>query len=189
VLIIEDEPVIAMDLEGLLKDLGHRVVSIARTHTEAMVAMSRREPGLILADIQLADGSSGLDAVNEILEHCEVPVVFITAYPERLLTGERPEPFSLSSSRIGRRRCGLSSARRCSSNAPRMHQARPNPRSDGRCAAIRTQPERRGSRQDLRIRAHASAPARGGHNHHWIYAADLSGMLEGLIKTRELAPQ
>jgi CheY-like chemotaxis protein len=92
VLIIEDEPVIAMDLEALVEDLGHRVVFIARTHAEAIAAISRHKPGLVLADIQLADGSSGLDAVNEILEHCEVPVVFITAYPERLLTGERPEP-------------------------------------------------------------------------------------------------
>ena len=92
VLIIEDEPVIAMDLEQLVEDLGHRVVFIARTHAEAIAAISRHKPGLVLADIQLADGSSGVDAVNEILEECEVPVVFITAYPERLLTGERPEP-------------------------------------------------------------------------------------------------
>ena len=42
--------------------------------------------------IQLADGSSGLEAVNEILQSFDVPVIFITAYPERLLTGSRPEP-------------------------------------------------------------------------------------------------
>jgi DNA-binding LytR/AlgR family response regulator len=48
---------------------------------------------MILADIQLADKSSGIDAVNEILaELGDRPVVFITAFPERLLTGERPEP-------------------------------------------------------------------------------------------------
>ena len=47
---------------------------------------------MILADIQLADGSSGLEAVNEILTKFDVPVIFITAYPERLLTGARPEP-------------------------------------------------------------------------------------------------
>lgn len=92
VLIIEDEPVIAMDLEALVEDLGHRVVFIARTHGEALAAIANHLPGLVLADIHLADGSSGLDAVNEILTHCEVPVVFITAYPERLLTGARPEP-------------------------------------------------------------------------------------------------
>lgn len=95
VLIIEDEPVIAMDLEALVTDLGHRVIKIARTHKDAVAAIKHRPPGLVLADIQLADGSSGLDAVNDILTGCTVPVVFITAYPERLLTGDRPEPVFL----------------------------------------------------------------------------------------------
>lgn len=95
VLIIEDEPVIAMDLEALVNDLGHRVTRVARTRKEAVAAIKEHAPGLVLADIQLADGSSGLDAVNDILEGCPVPVVFITAYPERLLTGDRPEPVFL----------------------------------------------------------------------------------------------
>jgi DNA-directed RNA polymerase specialized sigma24 family protein len=92
VLIIEDEPFIAADIEGLVENLGHRVFGIARTHREAIELAKAKRPGLILADIQLADGSSGLDAVNELLKSVEVPVVFITAYPERFLTGERPEP-------------------------------------------------------------------------------------------------
>lgn len=92
VLIIEDEPMIAMDLEALVEGLGHEVAGMARTHAEAVEAVRQRRPGLVLADIQLADGSSGLDAVNEILSTINVPVIFITAYPERLLTGERPEP-------------------------------------------------------------------------------------------------
>lgn len=92
VLIIEDEPIIAMDIEALVEGLGHRVTGIARTQREALASIEEHKPGLILADIQLADGSSGLEAVNEILAHIEVPVIFITAYPERLLTGERPEP-------------------------------------------------------------------------------------------------
>jgi CheY-like chemotaxis protein len=92
VLIIEDEPIIAMDLEALVEELGHKVAGISRTHAEAVAAVTAHRPGLVLADIHLADGSSGLDAVNEILTGYEVPVVFITAYPERLLTGERPEP-------------------------------------------------------------------------------------------------
>jgi CheY-like chemotaxis protein len=92
VLIIEDEPMIAMDLEAIVEGLGHKVAGVARTHAEAVEATSTRTPGLVLADIQLADGSSGLDAVNEMLDSFEVPVVFITAYPDRLLTGERPEP-------------------------------------------------------------------------------------------------
>lgn len=92
VLIIEDELFIAADLEDIVTSLGHNVISVERTHASAVQALRFRRPGLILADIQLADGSSGLDAVNEILSHIEVPVVFITAYPERLLTGLRPEP-------------------------------------------------------------------------------------------------
>jgi CheY-like chemotaxis protein len=92
VLIIEDEPMIAMDLENLVEELGHTVIGIARTHTEAVAIGSKEQPGLILADIKLADDSSGLDAVNDLLKRFEVPVIFITAYPERYLTGERPEP-------------------------------------------------------------------------------------------------
>jgi DNA-directed RNA polymerase specialized sigma24 family protein/CheY-like chemotaxis protein len=92
VLIIEDEPLIAMDIEGLVESLGHGVIGIARTHAEAIQIAGKQRPGLILADIQLADGSSGLDAVNELLKSFDVPVIFITAYPERFLTGERPEP-------------------------------------------------------------------------------------------------
>ncbi len=92
VLIIEDEPMIAMDLESIVEGLGHRVTSVARTHADAMKSVQSKKPGLVLADIQLADGSSGLNAVNDILSTFEVPVIFITAYPDRLLTGERPEP-------------------------------------------------------------------------------------------------
>ncbi len=92
ILIIEDEPIIAMDLENLVEGLGHTVCHVARTHKEALAAVRKARPGMILADIQLADGSSGLEAVNEILTSFQVPVIFITAYPERLLTGTRPEP-------------------------------------------------------------------------------------------------
>lgn len=97
VLIIEDEPVIALDLTHLVEGLGHRVVARARTRKEAIAAFRAKRPGLMLVDIQLADGSSGLEAVNEILGSASVPVIFITAYPERLLTGERPEPVFLVS--------------------------------------------------------------------------------------------
>jgi DNA-directed RNA polymerase specialized sigma24 family protein len=92
IMIIEDEPLIAMDLEALVEGLGHNVTGVARTHTEALQLAGQKRPGLILADIQLADGSSGLDAVNDLLDAFQVPVIFITAYPERFLTGERPEP-------------------------------------------------------------------------------------------------
>ncbi len=92
VLIIEDEPLISLQLEELVTGMGNEVVGIATTHEEAVELFNMTRPSLVLADIQLADGSSGIDAVNEILEHFPVPVIFITAFPERLLTGERPEP-------------------------------------------------------------------------------------------------
>lgn len=92
VLVIEDEPIIAMDIKDIVESLGHKVLGIARTHKEAVAQVKANKPGLVLADIQLADGSSGLEAVQEILEGINVPVVFITAYPERLLTGDRLEP-------------------------------------------------------------------------------------------------
>ena len=92
VLIIEDEPIIAMDLETIVRDLGHEVTGVAVTRDEAVELAHARRPGLVLADIQLADDSSGIDAVKDILSEFKVPVIFITAFPERLLTGERPEP-------------------------------------------------------------------------------------------------
>lgn len=93
VMIIEDEPLIALDIEQMVEELGHTVTGIARTHTEAVKLYAETKPKLVLADIQLADGSSGIDAVNDILKtDSSIPVIFITAFPERLLTGERPEP-------------------------------------------------------------------------------------------------
>ena len=92
VLIIEDETLIAIDLSDIVAKLGHEVVATADTASKAIAAAAQHKPDLVLADIQLADGSSGIDAVNEILHRVAVPVIFITSFPDRLLTGERPEP-------------------------------------------------------------------------------------------------
>lgn len=92
ILIIEDEAVIAMDLSDLVSSAGHTVCAVESTASGAVEAARRELPDLVLADIQLADGSSGIDAVKDILASFEVPVIFITAFPDRLLTGERPEP-------------------------------------------------------------------------------------------------
>jgi len=92
VLIIEDEPLVALDLREIVVEMGHSVVAMARTHKEAVARITLTKPGLILADIQLADGSSGIEAVNEILGSLSTPVIFVTAYPERFLNGEPPEP-------------------------------------------------------------------------------------------------
>ena len=92
VMIIEDEPIIAVDIESIVLGMGHEAVGIADTRRTAVALAAETEPDLVLADVQLADGSSGIKAVEEILGAMSVPVVFITAYPERLLTGDRPEP-------------------------------------------------------------------------------------------------
>lgn len=98
IMIIEDEAIIAMDLKGIVQAMGHEVTGVARTHGAAIELAHEARPDLILADIQLADGSSGIDAVTELLpELGDLPVIFITAFPERLLTGERPEPAFLIS--------------------------------------------------------------------------------------------
>jgi CheY-like chemotaxis protein len=92
VLIIEDEPIIAMDIEELVTGCGHRVVGVAATETAAVDLARRTKPGLILADINLGVGGDGTNAVARILRHLDAPVIFVTAYPERLLTGEAVEP-------------------------------------------------------------------------------------------------
>ena len=92
VMIIEDEAIIAMHLRKIVQGLGNTVAGVARTRDEAVAMALDVQPDLILADISLADGSSGIDAVTDILGEFSVPVIFITAFPERLLTGERPEP-------------------------------------------------------------------------------------------------
>ncbi|PVH29147.1 response regulator [Pararhodobacter oceanensis] len=98
IMIIEDEAIIALHIKKIVTELGHDVTGVARKHKDAVKLAAQARPDLILSDIQLADGSSGLEAVNEILEASgDIPVIFITAFPERLLTGERPEPAFLIS--------------------------------------------------------------------------------------------
>ncbi len=92
VLVIEDEMVIALHIQSVVEEMGHAVVGIAQSAAEAVAMTDARQPDLILADINLGDGPSGIDAAKQILERVDLPVIFVTAYPERLLTGERPEP-------------------------------------------------------------------------------------------------
>lgn len=98
VLVIEDEAIIAMDIQSIVAEMGHAITGVARTRAMAVEVGRRERPDLILADIQLADNSSGIDAVNDLLTHFgDIPVIFITAFPERLLTGDKPEPAFLIS--------------------------------------------------------------------------------------------
>lgn len=90
VLIIEDEPLVAMDIETVVRELGHEVTSVSITHDEAVASALADPPGLIIADVLLADDSSGIDAVNDILQSLSVPVIYVTAFPERILIGQAP---------------------------------------------------------------------------------------------------
>lgn len=92
ILVIEDEPVIALDLKRLVETCGHRVVGIASSEAAAVRLAAEKRPGLILADINLGRGGDGSHAVARIQEVMSVPVIFVTAYPERLLTAEGVEP-------------------------------------------------------------------------------------------------
>jgi CheY-like chemotaxis protein len=92
IVIIEDEKVIAYDLRAIIEDMGHTVCGVAEREDEAVELAARTRPRVILADIQLKDGGSGIAAVRKILQRIEAPVIFITAYPEYLLTGNAPEP-------------------------------------------------------------------------------------------------
>ncbi len=92
VLVIEDEAVIALDVADIVRNAGHQVVGIAATERAAIDLAKQHSPHLVLADIQLRGGDSGIAAVNQIMRSMSVPVIFVTGYPERLLTGKQVEP-------------------------------------------------------------------------------------------------
>ena len=86
-----------MDLETIVEELGHKVVGVARGGRQAVAVAAERKPELIMADIELANGNSGIEAVNEIMIAGSRPVVFITAHPRLYLSAadSRPEPASI----------------------------------------------------------------------------------------------
>ncbi len=67
-------------------------MGIAPTEKAAIDLAKKHLPHLVLADIQLRDGDSGIAAVHEILKAVSAPVIFVTGFPERLLTGHGLEP-------------------------------------------------------------------------------------------------
>ena len=93
VLIIEDELSVADDIEQIVSRMGHSVIGAAPTRSSALRMIQNDPPDLILSDIQLADGGDGIETVSEIqTTHQKVPAIFITGFPERLLTGKDREP-------------------------------------------------------------------------------------------------
>lgn len=96
VLLIEDEAIIAMELTVLVAELGHVVSGVAMTRQQAVEVARADPPDLVVLDIELADGSSGLDAIRAITSVCdEVPVILSTGHPDRLLTDRINAPVCL----------------------------------------------------------------------------------------------
>jgi DNA-binding response OmpR family regulator len=100
VLIIEDETIIATDIALTLEDLGYDAIGLARTHEEALALGLQKKPTIIIADIVLSDGTSGVTAVDELLKSIDACVIFITGSPEFAASIKGPclvvpKPFSL----------------------------------------------------------------------------------------------
>ncbi|MEI7643280.1 MAG: ATP-binding protein [Chloroflexales bacterium] len=95
ILIVEDEAVIARDLQMLLEDLGYCVSAIAATADEALASISAAVPDLVLMDIRLADGSDGITVAATILARWEIPVVFLTAHadPATVMRAQATSPY------------------------------------------------------------------------------------------------
>nr|WP_281373792.1 response regulator [Parvularcula dongshanensis] len=90
--IVEDEPLIAADLRGILERMGVDVAGEARSADEAVRAARAALPAVILADYNLDGRATGIDAVLRIHQEHDCPVIFITGYPDRVLQGEEIEP-------------------------------------------------------------------------------------------------
>ena len=88
ILIVEDESLIALELESLLLDDGHEPIGVAATAREA-AALGEREPDLALVDVHLADGPTGIDVARRLRRNGRTVVLFMTANVKRI-----PEDFA-----------------------------------------------------------------------------------------------
>jgi len=99
-LLVEDEPFVALDLQMLLTDVGHEVVGVAEDTAEALSLADSEHPEAALVDVKLRDGPTGPDIGRALLDR-GVRVVFVTGNPEMLpadLKTSQPvvdKPFSL----------------------------------------------------------------------------------------------
>ena len=84
VLIVEDEVLVANELEYVIQSSGAEPVGHAMTAEEAIKLARETLPDLALVDVHLADGPTGIDAAREMTEHCGAVVLFITANLRRL---------------------------------------------------------------------------------------------------------
>lgn len=89
ILVVEDEFLIALELESLLRDAGHDVVGIAASSAEALALGRELSPDLAFVDVHLADGPTGVDVARQLATQNEVIVLFMTANAKRI-----PEDFA-----------------------------------------------------------------------------------------------
>lgn len=80
ILVVEDEPVVALDLQQTLEKMGHEVCAIHTSFQAAMDAVEQHNPSLVLMDIHLQGAGDGIDACKLIYERWQLPVIFLTAY-------------------------------------------------------------------------------------------------------------
>ena len=95
VLIVEDEPIVSMDLRYKLEDLGYRVTAEIASGEEVVDEVSRLRPDVVLMDIRLSGAMDGIDAAAQIRDQVDVPVVYLTAYADEdtLERAKLTEPF------------------------------------------------------------------------------------------------
>lgn len=82
ILVVEDEPVVALDLQQTLEGMGHEVCSIRTSFKSAIEAVEEFSPSLVLMDIHLQGAGDGIDACNLIYERWKLPVIFLTAFAD-----------------------------------------------------------------------------------------------------------
>ena len=84
ILIVEDEALLALELESVLTDAGHEVVGWAASSAEALALATSRQPDLAFVDLQLSDGASGIALVTQMRETADFHAIFLTANPALL---------------------------------------------------------------------------------------------------------
>jgi DNA-binding LytR/AlgR family response regulator len=95
ILVVEDESIVAKDIQQSLKKLGYNVVGVSSTAEQAIEKATELKPELVLMDIMLKGELSGIDAAMEIRSKLDIPVVFLTAYADSatLNKAKETEPF------------------------------------------------------------------------------------------------
>ncbi len=83
ILVVEDEPIVSMQLQESLEAMGHLVPAVVDSGDDVLAAVLAHKPDLILMDIKLRSFIDGVDAVKRVKLVCNVPVIYLTAYPSK----------------------------------------------------------------------------------------------------------